>query len=429
MIKKQKYMAEKYLMDTLDRMARNPTSQADYSVIYVKVSGLKPKNRHPSFIEVLTRFFDIITSTAKTSFFRLSNGDFVILGKNISVEEVDDAIKRIRQGFASDPILHSNDMADFVVLYKFPERFSFFYNYIEDVIFNINSETDVIENTKPKIVEASHFYGLLRFIDEGVDLSEIIKRQGCFKCLKNGDVKTLFQEFFVAVKDINIKLGSGVDIAANKWLFLHLSSFLDKKILSSFFVSNITKWPEYIAVNLNVASVFTHEFVNFAKSFLKQKQKIIVEVKLSDVLNNIELYDKAKDILHKGKNKILIDEVAPAMFDMMNIESFSPDYVKLFWEPLLEYDTDNQNMEKAIDVIGKEKFVLAKCSSQAAIDWGRSYGIENFQGSFIDQIEIEKIKEKCPNKSCTEDCAKLRKITSGSFGNSCSTKMVFEDYI
>ena len=40
-----KFDTEKYLLETLDRVSKNRT---DYKVLYVNVSKLKPKNRHPS---------------------------------------------------------------------------------------------------------------------------------------------------------------------------------------------------------------------------------------------------------------------------------------------------------------------------------------------------------------------------------------------
>ena len=50
MAKTGKFAAEKYLLESLNRIARN---QAMYSVLYVNVSKLKAKNRHPSFFKVI----------------------------------------------------------------------------------------------------------------------------------------------------------------------------------------------------------------------------------------------------------------------------------------------------------------------------------------------------------------------------------------
>ena len=84
---------EKYLLDALDRVARNPV---DYSVLYVNISKLKPKNRHPEFVKIFARMFDSIVGVIRGQMFVLSNGDFAILGKNITEDTVDEAVKKIR---------------------------------------------------------------------------------------------------------------------------------------------------------------------------------------------------------------------------------------------------------------------------------------------------------------------------------------------
>ena len=116
----------------------------------------------------------------------------------------------------------------------------------------------------------------------------------------------------MAVKDLSAHLDKSLDLLASRWLFLYLTQTLDKKTLNAFFSSDIVNWPRQISLNLNLSSVFSHEFVNLAKNFLKPDQKLIVEVQLMDVFNNLQLYFKVKDILHAGGHKLLIDTVCPS---------------------------------------------------------------------------------------------------------------------
>ncbi|MDD4556391.1 MAG: hypothetical protein PHE89_03575 [Alphaproteobacteria bacterium] len=430
MFKKQTFMAEKYLMDTLDRISRNRAVMEDLSAIYVAVSRLKPRNRHPSFVNVLAHFFDGVISSSKASFFKLQNGDFIIIGENIVLQQVDEAIKKIRHGFASDPLIHKESFEDFAKIYRFPDDFEKFINCVDDAIFNINTEINVVEN-KPKMGLEAENYDVVFKCLERMNLSEIIRRQSCFSYSEEKGLRTLFQEFFFAVKDLNIKLSDRFDLMKNKWIFLYLSTFLDRRILSSFFTSNITKWPSYISLNLNLDSVFTKEFVDFAKRFLKTRQKIIVEVKLIDVLNNIDLYLEARDVLRRGGNKVLIDEVPLSAIEMLNFDQFDMDYIKVFWEPLLEYEQGNSKLKSAIQRIGTDKIILAKCASKVSLDWGMKYGIKNFQGPYFDTLEVNQLMGKCCDSgACSkENCMRLRKQTSNLYLEGCSSKIVFEDYL
>lgn len=125
----------------------------------------------------------------------------------------------------------------------------------------------------------------------------------------------------MAVKDLSAHLDKSLDLLASRWLFLYLTQTLDKKTLNAFFSSDIVNWPRQISLNLNLSSVFSHEFVNLAKNFLKPNQKLIVEVQLMDVFNNLQLYFKVKDILHAGGHKLLIDTVSPLVAETVEPEA------------------------------------------------------------------------------------------------------------
>ena len=171
--------------------------------------------------------------------------------------------------------------------------------------------------------------------------------------------------------------------------------------------------------------------MNLAKNFLKPDQKLIVEVKMMDVLNNLPLYFKVKDILHAGGHKLLIDEVNPSSLKLMNVERLVPDMVKVFWEPLLEYDENNEAFRKVVKVLGADNVVLAKCDTNAALKWGLSYGINTFQGPIIDTLEVALLQKKCLDAShCSAaDCLRRKRLLWGGFRDGCSQKDVLEELL
>lgn len=123
MARLQNKMSEKYLLETLDRIARNSFG---YAVLYVSVSKLKPKNRHPEFVKIFAKLFDSVVGSARGQFFILSNGDFVILARDITPDMVENAVEKLRQGLSSDPALHSRDGSEFARVISFPEEFGCF---------------------------------------------------------------------------------------------------------------------------------------------------------------------------------------------------------------------------------------------------------------------------------------------------------------
>ena len=421
----QNKMSEKYLLEALERIAKNPFG---YDVLYVSISKLKPKNRHPEFVKIFARLFDSVVGSARGQFFVLSNGDFVILAKNITSEMVDEAMQKLRQGLSSDPIVHSHDGTEFARVISFPQEFAAFCEYVEKLIQSPDEKLEEIDYKRP--LEAKEVDDVTEILDIA-DISDIVKRQSVLRVLGGGKFKVLFQEFFVAVKDLSLNFDPNLDLVANRWMFMYLSQTLDKKVLSALPVAELQKWPEFISMNLNLSSVFSREFVDFAKSFLRGEKKLIVEVKLMDVFNNLPLYFEAKEILHRGGNKLLIDEVDAAALKMLNIKRLEPDLVKIFYEPLLEYDLENESLRKCINDVGRENVILAKCLDEKALKWGIHYGITAFQGPFMDNLEVALIRTKCSNgKNCsTQECLKRRRLLLGRLRDECVCKDMLEDLL
>lgn len=421
---KKATLYETYLLDALDRVARNPNG---YSVLYINVSKLRPKNRHPEFVKILAKFFESVAAKARGALFVLSNDDFVILGRDVTHEIIDEAVVKLREGLAADPILHSHDSQDFFEIYVFPDDFSLFYDYIsklkEDVVSNVFQE-EVDEKRPVKVEEIDDLINALELID----ISEIVKRQSVLQIMPNGTFSVRFQEFFVAVKDLVKKFDPKLDLLANRWLFYYFTQALDKKTIAAFFTSSLKNWPKQISLNLNLSSVFSQVFVDFAKNFLKPEQKIIVEVQLMDVFNNLPQYFKAKEILRSGGHQLLIDSVSPQALKSLNVAKLDPDLVKIFWEPLLEYDQDNAELKNIIQHIGAQNVILAKCDTDAALKWGVKYGITSFQGPFLDNLEVALLRKSCPNAaSCTAaECLKRKRLLSGWYRNGCKNKSILE---
>ena len=421
MAKAGKFGAEKSLLDALDRIAR---SQSSYSVLYVNVSKLKPKNRHPAFVKIIAKLFDDLVGAAYGMMFILSNGDFAILGKNITQTTVDDAVTKLRAGLASDPILYAQDMSEFARLYEFPDDFAELYRHIEEMM-ETSQLPDLSAYKYP--VEASQIDGVIEQLNN-VNITELVKHQSVVRIESANKFQTLFQEFFVAVKDLSRLYDADIDLTANKWLFLYLTQALDKKTISSFMFADIKNWPQHIGLNLNLSSVFSEEFVNFAKNVLRPEQRIVAEVQMMDVFNSLNLYFEAKEVLHRGEHKILIDATSPEMLKMLNISRLQPDMIKIFWDPMMSLEPKNQKLKQFIDDFGADNIILAKCKDENAMRWGVGYGIRNFQGPYIDKLEVSLIKAQCPYASrCkTEDCLKRRRLIAGEFRDGCFDKEYLE---
>lgn len=421
MARTRNILSEKYLLMALDRVAKNAMG---YSVLYLNISKLKPKNRHPEFVKIIAMLFESIIGAVRGSMFILSNGDIAILSKHISPEKIEEAVKKLRDGLAADPVL-LQDGENFAHVFRFPKDFLPLYSKIESMVEEYGEDAEYVEESR-KAIEAGDMDKIVSALDD-IDMAELVKRQSILN-IHNDKIEVLMQEFFVAVKDLNLYFGDNKDLLASRWLFQYLTQVLDKKTLSAFMSSEIKQWPQKISLNLNLSSVFSKEFVDFAKNFLQPDQQIIVEVQVMDVLNNLKLYHEVKDILHKGGHKLLLDSLNPTSLNMLNIDKLEPDMIKIFWEPLMGYDRDNATVKNAINQLKAENVILAKCDSNDALKWGLAYGIHIFQGPLVDEIEIALIRKSCPKATqCTlVECLKRRRLLQGMFRDECTHKEILE---
>src|SRR5688572_18419930 len=92
---------ETMLVDTLDRMRRNPEGR---KVVHLHLSQLMPQNRTPVRVRIVTRMFRSLESGRQVQIFALSNDDLVMIVNGGAQRDVNNIVHRIRGLFEGDPL-------------------------------------------------------------------------------------------------------------------------------------------------------------------------------------------------------------------------------------------------------------------------------------------------------------------------------------
>ena len=412
---------EKFLLETLERVSKK---RSEYKLLYVNISKLKPKNRHPRFVKIIAQLFDDLVSVAEGSLFVLSNGDCVVLGKNLTEKNVNNAVEKLRRGLITDPIWTSQGAGEFTHLYE-PNDFEKVVEHIEALI---QAEPVRYADIVGRPLDAGQVEVVKARLDE-MNIVELVKHQKVLRLDSASSFRILFEEFFVAVKDLSRQFDKDIDLTANKWLFLYLTETLDKKTMYSFSFSDIKNKPEKISLNLNLSTIFSAEFEEFTKKIAEQQQTVVAEVQAMDIINNLTMYFDAKELLHRSGNEILIDATNIEMLQAFQIDKLGADYLKIFWHALMGETEDNSNdIKNILESIGTEKIILAKCLDEKALRWGIKNGIRSFQGPYMDMLDVALTRNKCPNgRICTaEDCLKRKRYIAGAYRDACAYKDFLE---
>lgn len=421
---KKSVMTERLLLDALERVINY---SADFTVLYVNISKLRPQNKKPKFIKIFFRLFDNIVRNSQSKLFILSNGDFVLLGRSVSETVVEDVVKKLEMVLSSDPIVYDGG-DEFYDIFNLSKKYKILYEKIANIM---NSDDKDIfskdDENQVKDIEPEDLDDIIN-TTRHLDLSPFVCRQSAIRLKNQTYNEVVFQEFFTSIFDLSKIVAPNVNVFSNKWLFQHLTTLLDKKMIDTLIDAKFDHLPKVVSLNFNLSTVFSREFISFAKSFLINGQKIVIEVQLMDVFNNLNLYFEARDLLRKGGHKILIDGVDPNILKFLDIKYLAPDMVKLFWEPLLEADIKNSEIANLCDAIGSDNIILARCDNEKAIRWGLSQGIVTFQGYFIDDISTRVRKANCSYDCPFEECAKRKKVMFAAKRDECLDKNMLDKY-
>jgi len=375
---------ETLLVDTLDRMRRNPEGR---KVVHLRLGKLMPANRTPVRIKIVTRMFRTLESGRQVQIFSLTNDDLAMIVGAGAQRDVNNIIHRIRKLFEGDPLTLDDEGGN--------DRFISWYDLTLDAAMAIHAAQQLrqeaqtvqpavatsLPNITPAALDEIHkklaFLNVVPFVRNQVALR--IDRA-------TNEASIEFFEFFLSVADIQRQVAPTWNLFGDRSLFQDLSRTMDLRMLDV-----VARAPDFrgapaVSLNLNLETVFTPGFGTFLER-LEQGQKVIVEVQAVDVLTNFNMYLDAQAVLSSMGHAVLIDGLSTSALSMLDVALMKPDYAKIIWAPELLDMMDPANNQTAafiVQNIGTEKVVLSRVDSANALAWGLKTGITVFQGHFLD---------------------------------------------
>jgi EAL domain-containing protein (putative c-di-GMP-specific phosphodiesterase class I) len=376
---------ETMLVDTLDRMRRNPEGR---KVIHLRLSQLLPQNRTTVRIKIVTRMFRTLESGRQVQIFSLSNDDLAMIVGASAQRDVNNIIHRVRKLFEGDPLTLDDEGG--------ADKLAVWFDLALDAPMAIQTAQQLrkdAQQAQPRGVSGQlpplspagldevqkklAFLNVVPFIRDQVALRINAASKEAF---------IEFYEFFLSVGDLQKTVAPNINLLADRWLFQDLSRTMDLRMLDTVVRAPHAREAPAISLNLNLETVMTPAFNTFL-SRIESEQKVIVEVQVVDVLTNVGMYLDAQAALGSMGHAVLIDGLSTTALSMLDVTSMKPDYAKIVWAPELLDMMDpatNQNAAFIVHELGAEKVILSRCDSAAALAWGLKTGISVFQGHFLD---------------------------------------------
>ncbi len=392
---------ERLLTDHLERLDGKCDGRW---AVHVHLSKLRPRNRQPHNLRVAGSTFEQLVSAYDGQIFTLSSGDLVFVWKAGGIAELQPAVEKLRGMFGEDPLVQNKDETSqdgFTTWYNLADEYQTFADAAfelldaciarqsEDSGQKPNGRHYHQQNTDEKRPMTPDQLGRLEQAIDSADLSNLMRRQPVCLIAQDHPPRPVFRELFISIGELANSLLPEVDLAANRWLFQHLTQFLDRRMLALLTRNDDSSIASSFSLNLNVATLLSDEFETFDRSLGQDNRStVVIELRFEDLIADLDAYLFAKDILHDRGYRLCLDGVSTRTLPLVDREQLSLDLVKLFWsaDMLEESEETVKALAKQITGIGRARTILARCDDANAVRFGRSIGISLFQGRHLDEM-------------------------------------------
>jgi hypothetical protein len=389
---------EALLLDYAERLAKHlPGRRA----VHVHLSKLQPVNRREHHLRMAGSAFDPLVRRAQGQNFRLSNGDIIVVVKDVPVAEIDDVVLRLRYMFGDDPLVHAPE--DGSERFKFCDWFDLEVQYASflakaQVLHRQSLERKEAERiaalapqapATPKVpLDPQRLSKLDPFVATA-DLKPLLRRRAIAELPVAGGVKPVATELIVSLDLLGKRTLPDVDLRADRGLLDYLSRQLDRRLLTVIpEAEGVVPLPSWIRFSLK--TLMSPEFVAVDDRLRAGSNKIMVaQVRWDDALGDVTSFLFVRDFLKARRWQVAIDGLTAANYALIDRATLEPDFLKLEWDANAADATPSKRRAAFLDALEQARpgsIVLAESHTPEALAFGRSVGIALYQGRAVDNL-------------------------------------------
>lgn len=395
---------EYLLLSYLQRLERH---RAGRRAVHIHLSNLRDHNRKSHHIKIAGNTFEGLVRQFEGQMFTLANGDLIFVCTGAGVEEMDDAVMRLRFLFGDDPLAILDVADNFSTWYNLEIQYQELLSIVERLYGAEQTRQERLrtrsvqwgENedgaVRPAITPAQ-LHRLEDFL-KSADLSSFVRRQQVCAVTAEAKPRRILKEIYVSIDELAATVLPDVNLSRNRWLFQHLTMTLDRRILKLLTRAEDTDLHSSFSMNLNVATLLSPEFLQFDSELrMGGRGTIVIELQLVDIFADISEFFFARDYLSEKGYRLCIDGVTHHSLPLVDRKAIGTDLIKVLWSPAFTDDSPDdgkrERFRQAIERCGKSRVILAHCDSPEAVRFGHQLGITLFQGRFLDSLMQEEAR-------------------------------------
>jgi len=419
---------ESLLLGAAERIARIRDGRI---AMHIHLSLLRPQNRQEGHIRIALRMLEPMVNAYRGQMFLLGNSDIVFMLKEPNPVDVENMVFKLRALFSKDPLTYadSGDGRDhFSTMYDLETHYEGFLDLARQTV------ADAKKRLKAKSAGGKEMQNLdsktLGAVLErlaAIDITRLIRRQTAIVITGQGNAVSLFQEFYVAMAELQKALAPDINLLGNRWLFQHLSQTLDLRMLDSLRAMKLTERPSTFSLNFNLATAATKSFADFEAGEAPGTQ-ISLELSVLDILADSRGYQALRPQLRERGIGVIIDNLNALTLRLMDIRQFDADLYKISWSMEMREAEFGNAAAAALMSVPTEKLLLARCDSEDGIAWGLNQGITRFQGRHVDAMLAAYTMHHCDKAAaCTlAQCIARHGVVAGPLRLECGNHAMLD---
>jgi len=393
---------ENLLLDYVRRLERH---KAGRRAVHIRLSGLRPFNRREHHVRTAAANLEPLVKAVRGQLFTLKNADLFFIYKAEAHADTEAAVQRIRYLFSDDPILadEDDDARRFCIWYAVDREYDKILHFAQgltdeerDVAETVRARRDARQALRSRQAKGSPFTpDVLSRVEAALvraDLSNLVRRQFVCGVTTKGVPEPAFSELFISIEDLRETLLPNVNLAGNRWLFQHLTSSLDRRVLSMLSKTDHFTMSGDISFNLNVSTILSPDFLAFDDNISASRRgAMVVEVDKAEVFADLGAFLFARNFAQQRGYRICIDGMTHQVMPLLDRERLGADFVKLVWDPeMADGGADMQDgIRSMVRRAGPSRVVLCRCDDREAVEFGQTVGIRFFQGRHVEALIAE----------------------------------------
>ena len=389
----------------LDYVRRLEQHRDDRQVVHVHLSQLRPFNRREQHVRAATSSFDPLISSMDGQLFALRNADLIFAYKASARPQVETVVQKVRFLFSDDPLIaeHESHGKPFASWYDAETEYDDILRLGEELAdeeeqrqTKVRSRMDARSALRAKQQQGEPLTpDVLARVEDALgraDLSNYVRRQ--FVCRVDSKLipEQEFSELFISISDLRETLMPGVNLTSNRWLFQHLTETLDVRMLSMLSKTDAVSISGEISINANVKTLLSDEFQVFDDNVSASRRgAMVIELQKEDIFADLPAFLIAREFVQERGYRVLLDGLTIQTMFLIDREKLGCDMAKLIWTPAL-VDGGGEIRERLEEMAvqgGGGRIIMCRCDTREAVEFGRSVGIDRFQGRYVESLIAE----------------------------------------